>query len=34
MWDHLLSEQFYALFGVCCIVIRSKLKPTDAIKIG
>ena len=27
----LLSEQFSAHFGVCCVVTRSMLKPTDAI---
>ena len=29
--DTLLSEQFSAHFGVCCVVTRSILKPTDAI---
>ena len=29
--DTLLSEQFFAHFGVCSVVTRSILKPTDAI---
>ena len=29
--DTLLSEQFSTHFGVCCIVTRSILMPTDAI---
>ena len=29
--DTLVSEQFSAHFGVCCVVTRSILKPTDAI---
>ena len=29
--DTLLSEQFSTHFGVCCVVTRSILKPTDAI---
>ena len=29
--DTLLSEQFSAHFGVCCIATRLILKPTDAI---
>ena len=29
--DALLSEQFFTHFGVCCVVTRLKLKPTDAI---
>ena len=28
--DTLLSEQFSTHFGVCCVVTRSILKPTDA----
>ena len=30
-YDTLLSEQFSAHFGVCCVVTRSILQPTDAI---
>ena len=29
--DTLLPKQFSAHFGVCCVVTRSILKPTDAI---
>ena len=29
--DTFLSEQFSTHFGVCCVVTRSILKPTDAI---
>ena len=31
LYDTLLSVQFSAHFGVCCVVTRSILKPTDAI---
>ena len=32
MYGTLSSEQFSAYFGICCVVARSIVKPTDANK--